>query len=192
MSAEAEQAAYIELTQVQILETLDLCRRYLPADIQPSHKQRLAHIREWIISRNVHDSDLFTNPYRSTKKYSFEWIEQEANTYVSDSPYGQVVIREDRSKKLFSYGATSSYKPWIEDPSGARYDCIVRFIDFVDAEDWLQDALTRLDDPRIGEWFLECIHFTLDICKHVLPDTLDQMHRERIDYLADWFDESLP
>ncbi|CAG0928554.1 hypothetical protein TFLX_00928 [Thermoflexales bacterium] len=158
----------------------------------PSHKQRLAYIREWVISRHVHDSELLTNPPRSTKKYSFEWLEQETTTYVSESPYGKVVIREERSKKPFSYGATSSYKPWIEDPSGARYNCLEKFIDFVDAEDWLQDALNRLDDPRISEWFLECIHFTLDVCQHVLPDTSDQLHHERINYLMDWFDESLP
>lgn len=183
---------YAEPTQAQILETLDLCQSYLSADIQPSHKQRLAHIREWVVSRHVHDSELVTNPHRATEKHSFAWIEQEADTYVSDSPYGKVIIREDRSKKPFSYGAASSYKPWIEDPSGARYDCIEKFIDFVDAEDWLQDALDRLDDPRISEWFLECIHFTLDVCRHVLPDTLDHVHRERIDYLVYWFDESLP
>lgn len=192
MSVESEQADYREPAQAQILETLDLCQSYLPADIQPSHKQRLIHIRDWVISHHVHDREFLTNPPRSPQKYSFAWKEQESNTFASDSPYGKVVIRENRSKKPFSYGATSSYKPWIEDPSGARYDCLEKFIDFVDAENWLQDALNRLDDPRLSEWFLECIHFTLDICRHVLPDTLDHLHRERIAYLADWFDESLP
>ena len=192
MSVESEQADYREPTPAQILETLDLCQSYLPADIQPSHKQRLIHIRDWVISHHVHDREFLVNPPRSPKKYSFAWKEQEPNTFASDSPYGKVVIRENRSKKPFPYGATSSYTPWIEDPSGARYDCLEKFIDFVDAENWLQDALNRLDDPRISEWFLECIHLTLDICRHVLPDTLDHSHRERIDYLADWFDESLP
>ncbi len=32
----------------------------------------------------------------------------------------------------------------------------------------------------------------MDICKHVIPDTLSPLHRERIDYLAGLFDESLP
>ncbi len=167
---------YVEPTQAQLLETLDLCQSYLPVDIQFSHKQRLAHIREWVISRHVHDSELLTNPHRATKKYSFVWIETDANTYVSDSPYGKVIIREERTKKPFSYGATSSYKAWIEDPSGAKYNCLEKFIDFVDAEDWLQDALNRLDDPRISEWFLECIHFTLDICRHVLPSEVQSRH----------------
>lgn len=186
-----EQTDYVEPSEAQILETLDLCLSYLPNDIQPSHRQRLAYIREWVASRQSHDSELARHPQRLTKKYLFEWIEQDANTYVSDSPYGKVIICEERPKKPFSYGASSTYKTWIEDSTGARYNCLEKFIDFVDAENWLQDALNRLDDPRISEWFLEGIHFTLAICERALPRELQPVHCERIEFLEMLLDDFL-
>jgi len=47
-------------------------------------------------------------------------------------------------------------------------------------------------EEQANETMPEFISVQLDICKHVLPDALNHLHRERIDYLVDWFDESLP
>jgi hypothetical protein len=62
----------------------------------------------------------------------------------------------------------------------------------MDAEIWIQEALAKLDDPRIAEYHLENLHFTLEICRYVLPLESDPLHSTRLDYLIGRFDEVLP
>lgn len=174
-----------------MLQTIDYCQSVLPESIHPCHTQRLNYIREWVTSRRNQESELGQLSDAQHSNYPLDWIERESNTYVADTPHGQAIIREERSKKPFAFAASSTHKIWIQHPTGAVYKCLETFIDFVDAEIWLQETLRNLNDPRIAEYYLENAHFTLEICKHVLPRESDPLHIVRLDYLIMCLDDAL-
>ncbi len=175
----------------RMLDTIDYCQSFLPVSIHPSHIQRLDYIREWVISRRNQEDELGHVSAVHQSNYSFNWIEKDPHTYVAETPHGQAIIHEERLKRPFAFGTSSTYTVSIQHVTGATLNSLETFIDFIDAENLLREMLLKLDDPRIAEYYLDGIHFTLDICKHVMPSPAELLHAERLEYLNMLLDDAL-
>jgi hypothetical protein len=186
-----EQLGDRAIAQKRMLETIHYCQSFLPESIHPSHVQRLNYLREWVVSRRDQENELGQLPTAQHSDYSLNWTERDSDTYTAETPYGQAILHEERSKKPFAFGTSSTYTISIQHMTGAIYKTLETFIDFVDAENWLQETLQKLDDPRIAEYYLDNIHFTLDICKHALPPAPEPLHAERLEYLNMLLDDAL-
>ncbi len=192
MVVDLEQLGDQPTAQARMLQSLDYSRSFLPSTIHPTHLQRIDNIRDWIVTGRGQGNELDSVSTTPSSQYSLDWSDDGGDTYLADTPHGQVTIYEKQTKRKFTYGTTSKYKPQIRHSTGAIYESLQTFIDFVDAEIWIQETLAKLDDPRIGEDYLENLHFTLEICRHVLPSESDPLHSERLKYLSGRFGEVLP
>ncbi len=186
-----EQQGDRAIAQKRMLDTIDYCQSFLPESIHPSHIQRLNYLREWVVSGRNQENELRQVSAAQHSSYSLNWTERDSDTYTAEMPHGQAILHEGRSKKSFTFGASSTYTILIQHMTGAIYKSLQTFIDFVDAENWLRETLQKLDDPRIAEYNLDNIHFTLDICKHTLPSALEPLHAERLEYLNMLLDDAL-
>jgi len=186
-----EQIGSKDEAQKGMLQTLDLCQPVLSTSAHPSHLQRLQNIREWVLHRTTHEQEMVHATKPSTS-YVFNWSEENANLYQAITPHGKaLIIEEETAKSSYLINPASRYKAQIEHASGAIYESRELFMDFVNAEHWIHKTLMELDDPRIAEYFLGNIHFTLNICKHSLPPDVEAFHRTRLEYLEMLLDEVL-
>jgi hypothetical protein len=186
-----EQMGTKEKAQRGMLQTLDLCQPVLVTSAHPSHLQRLQHIREWVLHQTTQEQEMVHMTKPSTS-YVLDWSEENSNLHQAITHHGKVlVIEEEPAKSPYLINPASRYKAQIEHSSGAIYESLDIFMDFMDAEHWLQKTLIELDDPRIAEYFLGNIHFTLNICKHSLPPHIESFHLTRLEYLEMLLDEAL-
>jgi hypothetical protein len=183
-AVDLEQLENEETARQGMLQTLELCQPLLHNSTHPSHLQRFENIREWVISKTTHELEMFQakNP---AEKNSLNWVEQSPTSYQVPTPHGKAVIIEEKAAKSpFLINPSSSYKARIEHASGAAYEAMQPFMDFVDAEDWVRRIIFELDDPRIAEYYRGNIQFTLNICKHGLPTDVHPIHLQRLEYLG--------
>jgi len=186
-----EQSGSKEVAQRGMLQTLDLCEPVLNASAHPSHSKRLHYIKEWILHRTTHEQEM-AHVTKSPTAYSLQWSEESKHYFQASTPHGKAsIIEEETEKSPYLINPTSRYKAQIEHSSGATYESLEIFMDFMNAEDWIQNTLVELDDPRISEFYLGNIHFTLNICKHSLPPDIEPVHITRLEYLEMLMDEFL-
>jgi hypothetical protein len=186
-----EQSGGKEEAQRGMLQTIDLCQPVLITSTHPSHLQRLQYIREWVLHRTTHEEEMahITKPSMS---YILDWSEEHTNHYQAVTHHGKaLIIEEETVKSPYLINPASRYKAQIEHSSGAIYESLETFMGFVNAEHWIQKTLVELDDPRIAEYFLGNIHFTLNICKRSLPPDVEPFHLTRLEYLDMLLDEVL-
>ncbi len=180
-----------DTAQSGMLQTLDLCQPLLRGIAHPSHLQRLENIRQWVVSRTTHEREM-VQATKPSATYSLNWLELAPNHYHATTPHGQAVLVEEKAvRSPYRINPASTYKAQIEHPSGTVYESLETFIDFVSAEEWVQKTLIELDDPRIAEYYLDNIHFTLSICKCSLPPDVDPVHPIRLEYLEMCIDDAL-
>jgi len=186
-----EQSGSREEAQRGMLQTLDLCQPYLSMNTHPSHLQRFKNIMEWVVSKTTHEREMVLADI-STGENLLDWSEEGNNRYQAITPHGKAIIVEEKAvKSAYLVNPSSHYFAKIKHSSGAVYKSLETFLDFVDAEYWIQKTLRELDDPRISEFYLGNIHFTLNICKHSLPPDIDPVHITRLEYLEVILDEFL-
>jgi hypothetical protein len=182
-AVDLEQSESKDKAQRGMLQTLDLCQPILSVDTPPSYLQRLKYIREWILHQTTHDGEM-VHLTRPSTKYLLNWSEQDNNHYQAMTSHGKAWIVEERAAKSpYLINPANRYMARIEHVSGATYKSPEIFMDFVDAEHWLQRTLAELDDPRIAKYYLGNIHFTLSICKRNLPSDAEPFHVARLEYL---------
>jgi hypothetical protein len=187
-----EQLESKDNAQKGMLQTLDLCQSSLSRNVHPSHRQRLENIKGWVVNHIAQEPAL-TQFAKSSAGYSLDWSEQDSNNYQAVTPHGKALIVEEKTvQSPYLINPVSRYIAQIEHSSGVIYKSSEIFMDFVDAEYWLQKTLVELDDPRVAEYYLGNIHFTLNICKHSLPPEVDLVHLARLEYLELLLDEVLP
>lgn len=184
-AVELEQTGDTDIAQKGMNQTLDLCEPLLASNAHPTHLQRLANIREWYIDeiREDHGLSMVDRP-KPPERYPLEWAEREPNRFEAATHQGKVVIVENKGvKSAFRINPARQYEARIEHPSGAAYSSYGTFMDFVDAENWLEEILNQLDDPGVEELLLGSIAFTLNICRCSLPPDIDPVHPARLEYL---------
>lgn len=186
-----EQLGDQTIAQKRMLETIDYSQSFLPESIHPSHIQRLNYLREWVISRRDQEDELGHVSAVQQSNYSFNWTEKDSTTYTAETPHGQAILHEERSKRPFAFGTSSTYTVLIQHMTGVSCKSPQTFTNFSEAENWLREMLKKLDDPRIAEYYLDNIHFTLDVCKHALPSPAEPLHAERLEYLNMLLDDAL-
>jgi len=191
-AVDLEQLGSKDKAQKGMLQTLDLCQSFLSINVHPSHLQRLENIKGWVVNQITQEPKL-AQFAKSSTEHLLDWSEQESNNYQAVTLHGKVLIIEEKAvKSPYLVNSASRYIAQIEHSSGAIYKSSEIFMDFVDAEHWLQKTLVELDDPRVAEYYLGNIHFTLNISKHSLPPDIDLVHLARLEYLEMLLDEVLP
>jgi hypothetical protein len=190
-AVDLEQLGNTEEARRGMLQTLDLCQPLLSKSTHPSHLQRLENIKEWAVNQTHHEQEM-AHVEKSPTEYLLNWSEQDSNHYQAITPHGKATIVEEKTAKSpYLINPASRYLAQIEHSSGAVYKSLEVFIDFVDAEHWVQKTLAELDDPRIAKYYLSNIHFTLNICRYILPSDVDSVHITRLEYLEMLLDEAL-
>jgi len=120
------------------------------------------------------------------------WVEEDG-VYRANTEFGSATIAETRANKSrYSFGVSDCYKAWIEHSTGVLLKAPGEFATFENAEDWLINKLGLLFDPSINESHLDEIRYTLNICKHLLPDSAEIYHYLRLDHLVHELEIVLP
>ncbi len=114
-----EQLGDRAVAQKRMLETIDYCQSFLPESIHPSHIQRLNYLREWVVNRRNQENELRQVSAAQHSSYSLNWTERDSDTYTAETPHGQAILHEERSKKSFTFGASSTYTILIQHMTGA-------------------------------------------------------------------------
>ena len=176
-----EQLENKELAKQRMLTTLDKAHDAILGHVHNSHVERLARIRDWVINRRI-DMEALRTPTKESHE-TLEWNEINSKMFSIVTPHGDAVIFEK---------AITAHEVWIEHDSGAKYKSLETFIDFLDAEHWIQKALNQLNDPSIHEVNLACISFTLEICQRLSSNNTDPLNNARLEYLESLLSEVLP
>lgn len=180
-----------------MFDTLDRCAANLARAAHPTHAQRLAYIRTWITNRQTQDHALRIEWQQQSHAHlpiiALEWQALTPTDWYVETPHGRAIIRERRPEKGVIGASTAiMHTAWIVHPSGATYDWQAASIDFMVADQWVQQTLHSLNDPRVAESLLGNSLFTLTICDRLLEDDPDPMHRARIAYIKDMLETVLP
>lgn len=177
----------------KLASTLDTCAALLPEPHRLYHRARLENIKRWFFGQSLY-SDMVKPPTNDWADHEFDW-QQIDNRYVSDvPPHGKAVIVEtpsDRSS-AFSFGTTSHYNLQVEDETGVILKDYVPPTDFLSAEERMRTILSELEQPFIGEVYVDHISFTIKICQCLLPQDADLMQYVRLDYIDGYLGEVLP
>lgn len=181
VAIDAEQSGNRELAKQRMLLALDKAKDSIRDHVHSSHVERLSRIQNWVIDRKEDTKSLFTTKYETIQ--ALEWNEINSKTFSANTPQGKALI--------FEKGITA-HEAWIEHDSGAKYKSLETFIDFLDAEHWLQKTLNRLNDPSVNEVNLDCVSFTLEICQRLSSHNNDPLNNARLKYLEALLGEVLP
>jgi phosphoribosylglycinamide formyltransferase-1 len=181
VAIEIEQSGNQEIAMQKMLKALDEATHSIQDHVHHSHIERLTRMRNWFLSRHAEIESLRT--LNKELLQTLEWKQIDAKTFSTITPHGKAVI--------FEKGITA-HEAWIEHDSGAKYEALETFIDFLDAEYWLQKELNHLNDPHINEVNLNCIHFTMEICRRLSLHSADVLNIARLEYLEMLLNEALP
>jgi len=176
-----EQSDSTDIAKQRMLTTLDKAAESIREHVHGSHIERLSRIRNWVIDRHI-DIEVLLTPKKETLQ-TLEWDEINSKTFSASTPHGKAVILEK---------GVTAHETWIEHNSGVKLKSFETFIDFLDAENWVQKALNHLDDPSVNEVNLDSINFTLEICQRLLPHNIDPLINARLEYLEALLGEILP
>jgi len=176
-----EQSENQDIANRKMLTTLDEAVDSIRGRVHNSHVERLSRIRNWVISRQDDIESLLT--IKKEPSQTLEWDEINSKMFSATTSQGKAVILEK---------GIAAHEAWIEHDSGAKYKSLEIFIDFLDAEHWIQKALNQLNDPSVNEVNLDCISFTLDICQRLSSRNTDPLNNTRLKYLESLLGEVLP
>jgi len=176
-----EQSGNQDIAKQRMQKALDDTIDFIQDRLHHSHVERLTRMRKWFLSRQA-EVELLQTPNREPLQ-TLEWNETNSKTFFTMTSHGKAVI--------FEKGITA-HEAWIEHDSGAKYKSLETFIDFLDAEYWIQKSLNQLNDPHVNEVNLDCIHFTIEICRRLSPHGADPLNIARLEYLEMLLDEALP
>jgi len=162
-----------------VLDTLALCQPLLSTDTDSVHWMRIEHIKAWIAheTKRVYTAIPILLSRRSYE--ALHWIDQ-GMTFIADTPHGQAVIEQIRDTHILGQ---ITHKARIRHHTGAELD-VYSGPDFMEAEAAIKTQLMALDEPHLNEADLDILHFTLDICKRLLPSDSDPIHYARLDALG--------
>jgi hypothetical protein len=176
----------------RLVEVLDRCITSLPLTVHPSHHARLRNISQWFLFSTHHDYVIteLTDETPLPLETPIAWSEQ-SGVFSSITPYGTaLIIREQSAKLTYTFGQISErYRAKIRDSSGAELHMPTVERHFASAEVWMRKTLHNLEDERIAEPYIPSIHYTLAICRAVVPLESDDI--QRLDYLKDLITEYL-
>jgi hypothetical protein len=162
------------------VETLALCQHLLPTETDAAYWLRIEYIKLWMAKRTGQTYEVVDIPLPEFSYDSLNWVEQ-GTELIADTPHGRAVIHELQQKGVI--GERSQHKARIIHRSGAKLDCY-SWVDFAEAESAIKKQLKAMDRPDICESHLDIMHFTLDVCKEILPVDADPIHYARLDMLG--------
>jgi hypothetical protein len=164
----------------KVVETLDMCQHLLSTETDAVHWLRIEHIKAWMAEHTDQPYVAADIPLPKSSYDRLNWAGQGTES-VADTPHGRAVIQEIREEG--GIGSGIRHKARIMHRSGAELDCY-SWPDFGEAKAAIRKQLNAMDKPDICESHLDIVHFTLDICKRILPADADPIHYARLGMLG--------